>query len=250
MGTRWTKIGVGVNRIGAILSILATAYLAAVGRNAVWSNRGTELTAIGLIGVIAIGSTGARWRQRDDQQKQTQQQLEAAAPLRTLTWTVYSNDPSLPYPELGASAWIIEGFRDRRLRRIGRHRLNANPVPSSITWTKNKGVLGRCWAEEAPQVVDTSEYDQKFNDSTQAQWDALPYDERLGLDYGEYRKIVGKYGTVLAFPILTESGKILGCVTLDAPAGHHDALDTPGVEEAVAGAAALVALALVRLADG
>lgn len=77
-------------------------------------------------------------------------------------------------------------------------------------------------------------------DCSEDEWDAVRETTRRGLSHGDYIKITGKYGTVIAVPLTTRDGKIMGVVALDAPVGFHAQLSNSKVSEAVALTAMLI----------
>ncbi len=173
-----------------------------------------------------------------------------------MAWSVHDDvhaqpaaagDPADPRPvhelvrTLGCSAWIVTGggLRPQRLCRIGRERVDARPVPSSIDWTIGKGIIGKCWETGQEQVVDTSVFDREHSAVTRSQWDALDVATRRALSYDEYHRIRFKYGTVIAMPLLRQE-KVVGVVALDAPPGVHHRVDHPVIINTVGATAELI----------
>ena len=157
--------------------------------------------------------------------------------------------------ELGVSAFIVHRKMRKPweplLRRVARQRLVSAPGPSRILWTKGKGVIGRCWVEENVVVKDTQVVHRPYLEATQAEWEAAPYETRMGLSYDEFQRIKGKYAVCVAVPIMTEtSGEVSfrGCIAADIRwGGYTEPLMTTEAVDVLMDAAATVAAELSYL---
>ncbi len=105
--------------------------------------------------------------------------------------------------------------------RIARVKLSFNPPPSGITWTKGKGVIGRCWTLRGNHVRNLEGWFAPHLAVTEQQWNGLPADTTYGLSFVEFTRTKEHFGTVAAVPILAGggTGKYKGCVSFDLPAG-------------------------------
>lgn len=104
---------------------------------------------------------------------------------------------------------------------VRRVRLNAHPQPTSVEWTTGKGAIGQVWSTGAYTHVDWSPIAKRHGGPTpitRAKFDSLPARTRVGFSYDEFVSIVGKYGEILAVPIMSDGGaKILGVIAIDRP---------------------------------
>lgn len=135
-------------------------------------------------------------------------------------------------------------------RHTARVKMTQYPPPTGITWTKGKGVIGRCWDLKGSVAVDVRAAYQPYMNATREEWDRLPADVRFGLTFEEFTRTKGYAGAILATPILTEMGAAyLGCVSVDAPGDSIQALDSDQVFEVLQSVADATA-ALLRSASG
>lgn len=242
--------------VGALVAAAAAFYL-------LWAqwhpdgHSGWQLTCILVTGLIAVLSALVRIVRIYTIDNFEARQARVLNALRALAWGVHDDVRALAAAPgavtataaaadelvrtLGCSVWIVGGgrFRSRQLVRIGRERVNRRPVPSHITWTIDKGVIGACWRTGQEQVVDTSAYDAAHAHLGRADWDALDAQERRGLTYDEYQRIATKYGTVIAMPLLRQE-TVVGVVALDAPPGSYHQLCHPVVTNTVGATAELI----------
>lgn len=126
-----------------------------------------------------------------------------------------------------------------RLVRIHRERATSRPVTSGVRWSPGKGVVGRCVAEGQDIGVDLTELDASISEVSREKWATIDPELRLGLSWKEYQRVRGKYGVVLASPIIDDTGspaRVVGCVSLDAPAGTRDRVTRDDIRERVASA--------------
>ena len=88
--------------------------------------------------------------------------------------------------------------------------------------------------------------DRVLRQVTRKEWSTVDPDLRLGLSWREYEKVRGKYGVVLASPIIDDRvspARVVGCVAVDAPSGSRTKLTQAPVRERVASAG----IAILRL---
>jgi hypothetical protein len=171
--------------------------------------------------------------------------------MRALAWDVHDAS-GIDVKTIGASTWVPSGIvlsggmPRRKLHRLARERVNDTPVPSGITWIKGKGVIGRCWRDQREQLHDAERLFVSHGNCSRRDWDALGEDERMGMSHGEFQKIAGKYGTVIAVPLIGRGEKVIGVVALDAPMGTISQLSSPDVTQAIGAAARVVSQLITK----
>ena len=149
---------------------------------------------------------------------------------------------------LGASVFVLRRqgrLMQPRLVRVLRFRLDDSPPPSAVTWSKGKGVIGRCWLDRRTQHVCCRQVATTWGDRQLSpdEFAELPDAVRSGFSHREFVGIAHKYAEILAVPILSEAGETLGVMSIDvaAKAGlSREVLVGQEVEEVVYNACALV----------
>ncbi|MEV8429880.1 hypothetical protein [Streptomyces chartreusis] len=135
---------------------------------------------------------------------------------------------------VGVHAFRVKSFgRWKCLRRCKRIRMYAHPGPVDVHWTKGKGALGRCWADNDWAVHNMRRAAQQFGIGTKptlAQFGGLSDDEQMGLGPEEYGKLIKEFAEYAAYPIRDAEGNVIGCLVVDIP---HDADPQPGPVNAV-----------------
>jgi hypothetical protein len=167
-------------------------------------------------------------------EKSRRKKLEREALIRSMLIPALVNvvrHCNAPWDLTGIQAFLLKGFwRRRHHERVAKVRL-ASSIESGVLWTRDKGVIGRCWARRASIIVDLSQ--PPFSDLGNVpkdQWETVPVNDRYGLSYSDYAAIGTKYGIVIAVPIMQDSGGYIGCVTLDLPPGRSLARQDEAVE--------------------
>jgi len=105
-----------------------------------------------------------------------------------------------------------------KLSRVHRVRARRRPVASGVRWAPGKGVIGECVSTGAVVARDVSLSDA--DSDTQ------------GLSPREFEAVRGKYGVVVAVPLVDDGGEssaVTGCLALDAPVGTLARFTTPEV---------------------
>lgn len=93
--------------------------------------------------------------------------------------------------------------------------------PSTIVWTRGKGVIGECWRQKH-EVVFVAFYDTRFRDllsCNKTRWYSIAEGDRMGFTFEEWSSIRDRYRGIVAAPMVSRAGdgfKYSGCVTLDA----------------------------------
>ncbi len=156
---------------------------------------------------------------------------------------VITEKRTIEWQTLGINAFLVrrhfprfwELHLDRvanvRIRQVGRSR---------VVWTKGKGVIGQCWVEQADVGRNFAVDYAGLLDCTETRWLALPAEFRQGLDYSEFRA-TRHHRTVVAMPIVTEGGRFLGVVSIDAPGDVYELLMKPEARRELRDAAFLIA---------
>lgn len=131
---------------------------------------------------------------------------------------------------------------------VRRFRLNAHPQPTSVEWTTGKGAIGQVWKTGAYTHVNWSPIAKRHGGPTpisKAKFAGLPAKTTVGFSYDEFVSIVGKYGEILAVPIMSDGGaKILGVIAIDRPydsANTVSLMDDTDIRQWVTVAAAAIA---------
>lgn len=155
--------------------------------------------------------------------------------------------------QLGVSAYRLRRrlwpFRRPRLERLVRLQLVIR-VTSGVAWRTGVGVIGQCVERGADIVENLAALDEQLADVSEAEWKTLPSDLTYGLSFREYAKVRGKYGVVLATPIIKESplgSRVIGCISVDAPEDAFDALAADETRALVAAAAVPLAALLTQV---
>ncbi len=121
----------------------------------------------------------------------------------------------------GVQAFMVGGWWSKAHIRLAKVRLGGSPS-SGITWSKGKGVIGRCWDTQSVQCVDLTAAFAPYRSYSKERWEALGAEVRYGLSFEDFQRIGHKYGVVAAVPIIDSKDKYVGCVTLDTPAPNPD----------------------------
>jgi len=123
-----------------------------------------------------------------------------------------------------------------RLLRMYRVRPKIAAV-SHVAWRPGKGVMGTC-AERGQDVAeDVAALDDLLKNETRATWEPS---RAHGLTYDEWLDTRGKYGVILATPILGEGSggsAVIGVLVLDGPAGAFTTIVTDEVRAELASVA-------------
>nr|WP_284290105.1 hypothetical protein [Angustibacter aerolatus] len=155
--------------------------------------------------------------------------------------------------DLGVAAYRLERpwwapWRPR-LRRVHRVRARHRPTAASVDWVPGKGVVGRCVAQRRVVAQDLGAVDEATRGCTREQWDAMPDDVRLGLDFDEHLAVRGRYGVVVAAPVIDDRravARVSGCIALDGPSGCLAALRSDDVVGVLESAGALLLRQVAR----
>jgi hypothetical protein len=202
----------------------------------------SDRTDIGLIigvGALSVAATARSfwWEVRLGPRERLEQDVEDVA---RQTARAIAEIAGVPRACLGVSVHRVRrDVRGEYLHPLARVRDNADPAPSpNIRWTQGKGIIGRCWQEGGVVYEDLERFATKYKDCTQQQYERLSQKKQMYLRWAEFRAMIGKYSSVLAYPIVVDQ-RFLGCVAVDLPldANFPGVLDRAPVRE-LTGAAA------------
>lgn len=226
------------------LSVAALAGAVVVGlrETDVWTAPDI-LVVLSLVIVAVFGATEPffairdelRWRSVFDLREHARRELDRVA-------VSIADATSIPIETLRVQALLV-----RERRRLLRHehfltlleesRLKARPGHSGVTWTRGKGVIGICWMTEREASANLDHDHNILAECTAEEWARQPPTLTYNLTYEDFRKTVGKYGIVLAQPMMVQGHGFLGCVAVGGASGRSAGLDTDTVLELVQGAA-------------
>lgn len=123
-------------------------------------------------------------------------------------------------------AFSFNPWKIWRLKQVRLSKLRLGAIPASgITWTKGKGLIGRCWDTKAPQWEKLNLHFAPFMTLTRAEWESYSPERVYGLSYDDFQATKGKFGLVAAVPIIGTTGQYLGCITMDTPASSSNRID-------------------------
>ena len=202
-----------------------------------------------------VSAVGA-WRRRRDAAAQDR----IAFVLRSLAYTV-QDLTDLDTRELGISLHLLRadrwppgaalanlvaavspGSRAARVRlvRVVRERASRRPTASGVVWRPGKGVIGLCVATGEVVGQDVAAVTGPWLRVPAERWTTVPDEVRDGFSWAEFAALAGKYGAVVAAPLIDDAGqssRVVGCVSLDGPDGSFDLLWAADVRSALAQAA-------------
>ncbi|MGH8825143.1 MAG: hypothetical protein ACRDVN_11775 [Jiangellaceae bacterium] len=149
--------------------------------------------------------------------------------------------------QLGVAAYRVRHpawpFGRVRLERLLRMQLLIR-VASGIAWRPGVGVIGQCVERGEDVVENLATLDEQLADVSPADWASLGDDLTYGFSYDEFQRVRGKYGVVLATPMIKETplgSRVVGCVSVDAPEDAFAAMSSEEVRGLVAAAAVTLA---------
>jgi hypothetical protein len=230
----------------AAAAAVTTACLFAVGSD-VWNpSKSVRTTLVVAAGALAFVSALAAAIEEYRGGVAAAMREKVAFVLRALAFDL-QDAVGLDVRELGVSAYVLrrEVFAPWRLRlaRLHRERPAWSRATAGVHWRPGKGVVGRCVAEGKDVAVDLIVLDKALRDVTRRQWSSTDAELRLGLSWREYQRVRGKYGVVVASPIIDDRGphaRVIGCVAVDAPPGSLKKVTPEPVRERVATAATAI----------
>ncbi len=202
---------------------------------------GILVALLGSLSSIAGQRASARQEQRRDKLRALLQPV--ALRVQDLT--------GIDVRDLGLSAYAVRHVGwwvwpwQPRLRRMYRVRPKIAAV-SWVDWRPGKGVMGSCVARGQDVAEDVAALEDLLKDETAATWDPA---RAHGLTYPEWLDTRGKYGVILATPILGSDAAgsfVQGVLVLDGPAGAFATIVTDEVRAELASVADQIAANVFR----
>jgi hypothetical protein len=161
-----------------------------------------------------------------------------------------------PFSDYGLHAFIVQRSlpRMRYLERVAAVKLGAHPSPTRIRWTRGKGIVGQCWAQQQVVIADTGSLYGQLDSIESSFWRTLPESVSMSLSHREAELLRKRYRGAAAVPIIDINGWVRGCVTLDTFAGANfeqivNPISLSVVEDAVASIANSLAAVLPGVFD-
>lgn len=211
-----------------VISAVASGLLAAIGADVL--NPRTNAPTVALIFIIGLSAVGQSTEGAINKYRQVRLDRLREAVRHPLIAALVSLDelPGLSFRTTSISVLLVR----RRLRppfhqfMFTFERLRMFPVPPSvgILWTKGKGIVGQCWADNNVAAGETGALWERWIGCTKAEWKKAPEEVRLRFRYKEFKAIAGKYEAVLAVPIVVKD-RFQGCVAVDGRRHHVAARD-------------------------
>jgi hypothetical protein len=231
-----------MRRLRAGLDLASATGAVVVGLNAAHTidiNGWRLTTAVIVIGAAAISRVGLEVVARNREERTVQFTKAVSEALRSaLVQIVEQSD--LEWTEVGLNAFLVRSpavpWQESFLERVGRERIKSHPTPSSVHWTLGKGVIGQCWERGTDIGVDLTDAFAGLATSSQAEWSALTPEEAFGMTFADFTQ-TKEHGAVVATPILSTTGEVLGVVSVDGPEGSFDRLFGEATREAIGAAA-------------
>lgn len=207
--------------IGAFAAILVGISRVPYPDAEFWRLRGHWIVWALVVGgfIPAVQTTIAEYGERLRRKELEREEHLRALLVSALVYVV--RHCSAPWDLTGVQVFLRTGWLWReRHARAAKIRLASAPE-AGVNWTKGKGVIGRCWETGTSHVarLDAPPFSDLGNIPAY-RWPTVDAAIRYGLSHAEYHALRGKYGTVIAVPVVT-GGTYRGCVTLDMPAGHR-----------------------------
>jgi len=155
---------------------------------------------------------------------------------------------SIPLTRIGITVFVVIRTRLHPWlgvqKRVVRVRLESNPAPTSVVWTKKKGILGQCWTERHDVGLDHPAHFASFMQCTKEQWKQAPESVKMHLTYNDFRQI-REFGYVLACPMIDlTNGRYCGCFVVQVPGGMGPELNRTDALELIHSSAALTCAVL------
>jgi hypothetical protein len=193
---------------------------------------------IALAFVIAVESAVDQYRHGRVEELREQARAVLSPLLIELEESTDISTRSLAVAAYRLRPRILPG-RPPRLERLVRLQLVIR-VSSGVAWRKGVGVIGQCVERGEDVVENLVALEAQLDQHPESEWRALPTDLTYGFTYPEYLRIRGKYGVVLATPMIRETplgSRVIGCVAVDAPEDAFEALARDETRGLVAAAA-------------
>ncbi len=237
-----------------IMSTFATAPIGLDSADIIALGRGQLVGAISLLAVVGLFEGLERVIGGVLRERQLTQARHFSETLRALLVNVVDAS-KVDWTSIGVNALLVRRqyrwFGQESLHRVGRERVRSTPRHSNVTWTRGKGVIGRCWDREQDVGLDVRAVYAEIAGLTEEQWSNLRADEpgiteqewanlapdkTFGLSYHDFLR-TRHHRVVVATPILDRSGRVIGVVSADSRDAGLDELFTDEVRGALGSAA-------------
>lgn len=196
--------------------------------------------SLGLMGSVGSAITQVKRVRFEERKHQTRFILQTASfRIQDLTG-IDTRDLGIAAYATVRWGWCLWPWQER-LRPLDRVRPKQSAA-SGVRWRPGVGIVGQCVKHGKDVMEDLDEFDSRFAGVSKGRRQRMKEDDRLGLAYEEFMKLKGKFGVVMASPIIDpKDSSVLGCVSLDGPAGSGTQLFEIAVRKVLAAAADEVA---------
>jgi hypothetical protein len=234
--------------LAALAACLASALLTAQATGIYHPAHPTIVFLIAITALVALASSViaaiAEFAGQIDRQKVDRMDFLLSAAM----WNI-ADTTGIDPRDLGLAIYVRRRerlvFWRERLIRLHRVRAVHRRYTANVVWRPGKGVIGMCVATGMDYMQNTEADYGLVANATREEWDSqVPDKIKNGLSYDEFKQVRGKYGAVIATPIIddsTEMSRTVGCVSLDGPSADYRKLVGADVRAALAEAALGVA---------
>ncbi|MFD9441203.1 hypothetical protein ACFWBR_25030 [Streptomyces sp. NPDC060006] len=162
--------------------------------------------------------------------------------LAALAWDLH-DITGIDVRDLGTAAYIKHRWGrwvwpwQEGLRRLARVRPKLAGT-SGVRWRPGVGVVGQAVSKRRDVCENLDLLDSQLTNATKPDWEQQDEDARMGMSFDEYHGARGMFAVVLASPMIhPNSSEVVGCLSVDAPAGSYAQLSGDPVRAAVGAAA-------------
>jgi hypothetical protein len=146
--------------------------------------------------------------------------------LLSATLLSYVDEYKAPWDQVGVHAFLLKRSMFRRfLVNIGGIRLGSKPSMDSPPWRPGKGVVGLAFENRCPILEDWEQFFSQAMAEGPQFWERRSQRQRYSLSWGELQH-TGGYHRILAYPIFSMKGKLIGCVSVDGPLSEDRLLES------------------------
>jgi hypothetical protein len=217
---RLRKVDVALNAIGLLLGIFLAA--ATLLKAADWPEKQSWQPWTGLFIVLLCAAVYVPlfgfYKYLDTRQAREEVWLrDVNTTCQEITYEIGRHCPTVTVGDVAVSFWrcLSDGTFDRR----GRFLLAGTRQMSGVAWRRGRGVAGWLWdhLEEGGvthKLERVNRMVQQRNGMGKEEFNQLPYDERLGLTYHEWRAL-SRYTGVVAVPEYQGENQLVGILVVD-----------------------------------
>lgn len=175
-------------------------------------------------------------------QKLEKKRKDAEFVLSALAWDLH-DITGIDVRDLGTAAYLKRRWGwwlwpwQEGLRRLARKRPKLTGA-SGVRWRPGVGIVGQAVSKRRDICENLDLLDSQLANATKADWEQQDADARMGMSFEEYHRARGMFKVVLASPMIhPNSSEVVGCVSVDGPAGSYPQLSDASVRGVVAAAA-------------